>query len=109
MKILVTAAAAASIALGLGIAGALPAAAATLDRAQCADARGSGDLNQIRLYCGRSELPSTTVTPGTIVKGFLFNRSAGRNVGNASFTLKQMNCNQARQENSQASIAFFCK
>src|SRR5690606_33212240 len=109
MRNLAIAAAAASLSFGFAFAPGVASAASTVERANCANARGSGDLNQIRLYCGKSELPSTTVKPGTIVKGFLFNKSAGRNVSDARFTLQQMNCNQAKQENSQANIAFFCK
>jgi hypothetical protein len=109
MKTLAIAAAAASLSLGFAVAPVVPALATTADVAQCANARGSGSLNDIKLFCGRSELPSTVVRPGTIFKGMVFNRSSGRNVGDAHFSLQQMNCNQARQENSQANIAFFCK
>ncbi|HET7716890.1 MAG TPA: hypothetical protein VFK86_14800 [Bauldia sp.] len=109
MKTILTAAAAASLAIALGGVSIQPAAAVTADQAQCLNARGSGDLNDIALFCGSGELPSTAVKPGTIVRGFIFNRSSGRDVGNAQLTLDEMNCRQARAENSLANIDFFCK
>jgi len=108
MRTYTTIAAAASFVLGLGAVSIVPASAASVDQAQCANARGSGDLNDIRLFCNRSDLPSTAVRPGKIVRGFFFNNSSGRDVGNANMSLRQMNCNQAKAENSQANIAFFC-
>ena len=108
MKTFTTVVAAASIAMVFGGAFVMPASAATVDQAQCANARGSGDLNDIELFCNRSDLPSTAVRPGKIVQGFFFNRSSGRDVGNNRMSLRQMNCNQAKGENSLANIEFFC-
>jgi hypothetical protein len=46
--------------------------------------------------------------PGTVFGGMLVDNTAGRNVGDADMSLRDMNCMQARNENSQANIAFFC-
>lgn len=107
MKILATAAAAAALALGFSTAGVLPAGAATTaDQAQCASARGSGDLNDIKLFCGRSELPSTAVRPKAVFGGLSLNIA---NAGNGRSMVNQHACADARRDNDQANIAFFCK
>lgn len=107
MKLIATTAAAVSIALGFGAMTALPAAATTVDQAQCADARGSGSLNQIRLYCGEPGVPSTVVMPGAVFGSMLLDGTP-RASSDAALDLRDMNCMQARNENSQANIAFFC-
>lgn len=109
MKRLATAAAAASLAAGMAAFAAMPAAATTASEARCLDARGSGSLNEIRLHCGDPGVASPAPVPGTVFGGMAFNDDAtGREVGNAGMSLRDMNCMQARNENSLANIAFFC-
>ncbi len=108
MRILASTAAAASLALGMAAFTALPAAATTASEARCADARGSGSLTEIRLHCNEPELADPVTTPGTVVRGMLFNNTVGSDVSDARMNLRDMNCMQARNENSQANIAFFC-
>jgi hypothetical protein len=59
MNLYQTFAASAAIAVSLGGAWAVPAGAAPVDEAQCADAKGSGDQNAIRQFCPVSDWPQT--------------------------------------------------
>jgi hypothetical protein len=61
MTIVRTLAASAAILISAGLSAGLsvPAFAQTLDAAQCADAKGSGDQNAIRQFCPESDWPQT--------------------------------------------------
>ena len=107
MMKLASAAAAASLAVGMAAFAAMPASATTASEARCLDARGSGSLNEIRLHCGDPALADPAAAPGAVLGSMVRDTTTMRTVGN-DMSLRDMNCMQARNENSLANIAFFC-
>ena len=66
MNMLSTLAASAAILVSVGLSASMPLLAETLDAAQCATAKGSGDQNAIRQFCPESHWPQT-VQPGAVM------------------------------------------
>jgi hypothetical protein len=87
----------------------MPAAATTASEARCLDARGSGSLNEIRLHCdGAPGVAAPATMPGAVFSSMVSDGTIGSDMRDPSMSLRDMNCMQARNENSQANIAFFC-
>ena len=95
MTLIRTLAASAAIMMSVGAFTSLPASAQTLDEAQCATAKGSGDQNAIRQFCPEADWPQT-VEPGAAM-----DESADNAVNEAQ-------CGEAKGSGDQNAIRQFC-
>ncbi len=95
MTLIRTIAASAAILMSAGAMTSIPATAQTLDAAQCAEAKGSGDQNAIRQFCPESDWPQT------VVPGAVMDESADNAANEAQ-------CADAKGSGDQNAIRQFC-
>jgi endogenous inhibitor of DNA gyrase (YacG/DUF329 family) len=90
-----TLAASAAILMSVGVSAGVPAFAQTLDAAQCATAKGTGDQNAIRQFCPESDWPQT-VEPGAALDD------------SATNAVNEAQCSDAKGSGDVVAIQQFC-
>jgi hypothetical protein len=95
MTLIRTLAVSAAIIVGGAVSSGVPAFAQTLDAAQCATAKGSGDQTAIRQFCPEADWPQT-VEPGAVLDD------------SAANAVNEAQCADAKGSGDLTAIKQFC-